>query len=366
MAIAYTNGRFFTCDGFEEGKAVLTDMGIVREIVDAGDVPGGYTAHDLGGMNVAPALIDLQIYGGNGKMFSDDLDHASLDATYQYCLAGGASHFMITMATNSIDVFLKGAEAVREYWKAGAKGCLGLHLEGPYINASKKGAHIEQFIKSPTLDEVKMLVDKAGDVIRMITVAPEVCSDEVLEYLLQHIMIVSAGHTNATYQAGQSAFGKGIPAATHLFNAMSGLQHREPGMVGAIFNDPSVMSSIVCDGIHVDFAAVRIAKKQMGERLFYITDAVAESTSATYPHVFQNDRYTLPNGILSGSALDMMQCVKNGIEKVGIAPEESLRMASEYPGTLVQRQVPLGKIEEGYAAHFVVFDNEYRVIKVLC
>ena len=178
-------------------------------------------------------------------------------------------------------------------------------------------------------------------------------------------MIVSAGHTDANYQQAQYSFGRGIPAATHLFNAMTGLQHRSPGVVGAIFNDPGVMSSIVCDGIHVDYAAVRIAKKAMEERLFYITDAVTASQGGVYPHVFKNDRYTLPDGTLSGSALTMMQCVKNGIEKVGIRPEESLRMASEYPAMLLQRSIQIGKISENYAAHFVIFDNDYKVVRVI-
>jgi N-acetylglucosamine-6-phosphate deacetylase len=365
MATAFTNAKIFTGESFEEGRAILVDMGIITGIIDSGSIPAGYTITDIGGYNLAPAFIDLQIYGGNGRMFSDNPDHETLDSTYQYSKAGGAGQFMITLATNSIDTFLKGMVAVRSYWQEGGQGLLGLHLEGPYINVKKKGAHIEQYIKKPELDELKMLMDKGGDVIKMITVAPEVCSDEVLEFLLENVSIVSAGHTNATYKEAQSGFGHGIMAATHLYNAMTGLQHREPGVVGAIFNDPDVMSSIVCDGIHVDFAAVRIAKKVMAERLFYITDAVAESKVGSYQHIFKNDRYTLPDGTLSGSSLTMMKCVKNGIEKAGITPEESLRMASEYPGNLLQGDTLCGRIQEHYSANFVVFDDEYNVIRVI-
>jgi N-acetylglucosamine-6-phosphate deacetylase len=365
VATALTNAKIFTGETFEEGKAVLTDMGIITGVIDSGSIPGGYKIVDIGGYNLAPAFIDLQIYGGNGRMFSDNPDHETLDSTYQYSKAGGAAQFMITLATNSIDTFLKGMIAVRSYWQEGGEGLLGLHLEGPYINVKKKGAHIEQYIKKPELDELKMLMDKGGDVIKMITIAPEVCSDEVLEFLLENVTIVSAGHTNATYKEAQAGFGQGIMAATHLYNAMTGLQHREPGVVGAIFNDPDVMSSIVCDGIHVDYAAVRIAKKVMAERLFYITDAVAESKVGSYQHIFRNDRYTLPDGTLSGSSLTMMQCVKNGIEKAGIAPEESLRMAAEYPGNLLQGDMQTGKIQEHYMANFVVFDDEYNVIRVI-
>jgi N-acetylglucosamine-6-phosphate deacetylase len=365
MPTAYINGKILTGETFEEGKAVLTDMGIITEIVDIAQIPERYVRKDLGGNNVAPALIDLQIYGGNGTMFSDDLNIESLDATYQYCRAGGASHFMITLATNSIEVFLEGAKAVRAYWQAGGKGLLGLHLEGPYINPLKKGAHIEEFIRKPSLSELKMIMDKAGDVVKMITIAPEVCTDEIIEFLLSNIMIVSAGHTNATYAEAQHGFGKGIVAATHLFNAMTGLNHREPGVVGAIFNDANVMSSVVCDGIHVDFAAVRIAKKIMKERLFYITDAVAASKNGAYPHVFKNDRYTLPDGTLSGSSLTMIKSVKNGIERVGCTPEESLRMAAEYPGSLLQLDSPIGRIQEHHRADLLVYDDDFNVIELL-
>ncbi|RYY24549.1 MAG: N-acetylglucosamine-6-phosphate deacetylase [Chitinophagaceae bacterium] len=365
MPIAYTNARILSGENFEDGKAVLTDMGIITDIVPHSDIPGGYTQTDLDGLNLAPALIDLQIYGGHGKMFSDDPGIAPLEAIYNYSLEGGASHFMVTMATNSIDTFLRGIEAVRSYWKSGGKGLLGLHLEGPYLNPVKKGAHLEQYIKPPTMDEVKMLMDTGGDVIKMITIAPEVCSQEVICYLTENVPVVSAGHTNATYKQAQHGFGLGIPAATHLYNAMSGLQHREPGMVGAVFNDANVLSSIVCDGIHVDFAAVRIAKKIMQKRLFYITDAVAATDGPGYQHRLAGDRYTLPDGTLSGSALTMMQCVKNGIEKVGITPEESLRMGSEYPGSLLRRDIMLGRIAKDYAAKFVVFNNDYVVVRVI-
>jgi N-acetylglucosamine-6-phosphate deacetylase len=162
-----------------------------------------------------------------------------------------------------------------------------------------------------------------------------------------------------------NAFNKGIPAATHLFNAMSPLQHREPGMVGAIMNHPFVLSSIVCDGIHVDYAAVHIAKKVLQQRLFFITDAVAETTSGEYQHLFRNDRYALPNGTLSGSALTMLQCVKNAVAHAGISLEEALRMASTYPAQLIADK-KLGKIEKGYRADFVVFDNMLELQRVYC
>jgi N-acetylglucosamine-6-phosphate deacetylase len=365
MLTAITNATIFTGDKIEKNKAILIRGGNIENIVPASEVPGHYSIEDLNGLNIAPSFIDLQIYGGNGKMFSHELNKEALKATNEYCLGAGCSHFMITMATNSIDNFLKGIDTVQDYWDQGGKGVLGLHLEGPYLNPVKKGAHIERYIKKPTLEEIHQLLTRRKGVVKMITIAPEQCDEKVLEYLLTQGIIVSAGHTNATYAEATSGFQKGIPAATHLYNAMSAFQHREPGMVGAIFDHSHVVSSIVCDGVHVNYAAVRIAKQILKERLFFITDAVAEITTGEYIHLLKGDRYTLPDGTLSGSCLTMMQCVKNAIRYVGLPIDEALRMASTYPARLMGATFNLGKIEKGYQSSFVVFDDELAIKNVI-
>lgn len=365
MPVAYTNGKIFTGDAIETNKAVLTDNDVITGITGADAIPTQYMTVNLQGFTMAPAFIDMQIYGGNGKLFSHELSVESLKATYEYCLPGGCSHFMITMATNTIEKFLKGFDVVRAYWQQGGKGLLGLHLEGPYINPVKRGAHLESCVKKPTVNEVRMLLQKGEGVFKMMTLAPEQCDDDVLQLLLDHHIILSAGHTNATYRQALDGFKKGIPAATHLFNAMSPLQHREPGMVGAVFNDPHVMSSIVCDGIHVDYAAMHIAKQVLQHRLFFITDAVTETTEGEYQHLFRGDCYRLPDETLSGSALTMLQCVKNAVAHAGIALEEALRMAAAYPAQLLKDQ-KLGKIKEGYTASFIVFDDLLELQRVYC
>jgi N-acetylglucosamine-6-phosphate deacetylase len=365
MFTAYTNGKIFTGENIENGKAVLTDNETIVGLVNADSIPSQYRREDLKGFTLAPAFVDLQIYGGNKKLFSHDLSVESLKATYEYCLHGGCTNFMITMATNTIEKMLQGFEVVREYWQQGGKGLLGLHLEGPYINAAKRGAHLENYVKKPAVADVEMLLKKGEGVFKMMTLAPEQCSDEIIKLLQQHNVIISAGHSNATYLQAMEAFNKGIPAATHLFNAMSPLQHREPGMVGAIMNHSFVMSSIVCDGVHVDYAAVHIAKKILQHRLFFITDAVAETTTGEYQHLYRGDRYVLPDGTLSGSALTMIQCVKNAVAHAGMSVEEALRMAAAYPAQLITGK-KLGKIEEGYQADFVVFDNLLDLQRVYC
>ena len=360
MPTAYINGKIYTGTSVESNKAILVQDHVITDVVETDAVPSMYMKKDLQGLNIAPSFIDMQIYGGNGRMFSHELNIESLQSTYEYCRAGGCSHFMITMATNTIEKFLQGFEVIRKYWEQGGKGLLGLHLEGPYINTVKRGAHLQDCVKKPTIEEVAMLLEKGKGVFRMMTLAPEQCDNAIIQLLLQHNILVSAGHTNATYQQAMKGFEIGIPAATHLFNAMSALQHREPGMVGAIFNHPAVMSSIVCDGVHVDYAAVRIGKREMGERLFFITDAVAETTTGEYQHLFKGDRYALPDGTLSGSALTMLQCVRNGVQHVGIDLAEALRMASTFPARLLP-DLKLGKIEKGYQADFVIFDDALNI-----
>lgn len=364
MNTAYVNGQIFTGKEIVLDKALLVSSGNIEALIDRGQIPADYIQKDLKGAILSPAFIDLQIYGGNGRMFSQDTDEASLAATYEYCKSGGCGYFMITMATNAIEKMMEGFEVVRNYWKNGGQGLLGFHLEGPYLNPIKKGAHVEKYIKKPTLEEVKMLLDKGGDVIKMITLATECCDPEIIQFLLNQNVLVSAGHTNASYQQATDAFNNGIPVATHLYNAMSGLQHRAPGMVGAIFDHPTAMSSVVCDGIHADFAAVRIAKQIMKERLFYITDAVTEVKEGAYTHLFKGDHFALPDGTLSGSALTMLACVQNGVQKLGISLEESLRMATSYPASLVKDQ-RIGVVEKGAPARLVVFDSNFKQLKFI-
>ena len=362
---AYFNAQVFNGIEIVKDVAVLTDKNHIVDIVAANAIPETAEKIDLQGHLLAPAFIDVQIYGGNGKMFSHELSVESIQATYEYCLSGGTTQFFITLATNSIGVFLKGIETVKAYWQQGGKGMPGLHLEGPYINPIKRGAHIAHYIKKPTAEEVNMLLKHGKDVIKIMTLAPEQCDDSIVKLLRDNGVIVSAGHSNCTYRQATDAFNKGIPVATHLFNAMSPLQHRAPGLVGAIYNHPSVCSSIVPDGIHVDFAAVKISKKQMNERLFIITDAVAETLSGAYQHILRGDRYELPDGTLSGSALTMMKGVKNLVEQVDIPLEEALRMASLYPAQVIGRSNEWGKIEKGYRAEFVVFDKNFNVLEVI-
>ncbi|HET9825196.1 MAG TPA: amidohydrolase family protein, partial [Chitinophagaceae bacterium] len=176
-------------------------------------------------------------------------------------------------------------------------------------------------------------------------------------------IIISAGHSNASYKQAKDGFQNGITTVTHLYNAMSGLQHREPGLVGATF-DSSVTASVIPDGHHVDYAAIRIAKKILGEKLFVITDAVTETSHGHYQHYLAGDKYESA-GILSGSALDMSKALQNLVNHVGVKLDEALRMCSLYPARVLKKENELGRIEKGYKAKLVVLNEKFEVVKLI-
>jgi len=351
--------EIFTGAAFIKGYAVEVRDGRISALRPASSVEMDSPIETLKGV-LAPAFIDLQIYGGNGRMFSLEPSVESLTATYQYCAQGGAAHFMATVATNAPAIMETAMDAVSSYWKQGLPGLLGLHLEGPYLNPAKKGAHLPRYLKTPTMEEVKALLRKARGTLKMMTLAPECCEPDIIRYLMDEGVLVSAGHSNASYEQAMEGFRIGIPAATHLYNAMSPLEHRAPGLIGAIF-DGTACSSIVADGIHVNFPAVRIAKKILNERLFLITDAVTDAQTDSYTYVRDGDRYVTENGTLAGSTLTLGKAVKNLIDHGIATPAEALRMASLYPARVAGKDRELGRIAPGYAADWVLLDDAFRV-----
>jgi len=354
----YSAKRIFTGHSWLSNHTLIIQDGIIAEIIPTSSEENNITEI------IAPAFIDIQIYGAFGKLLSVYPDTDALQKLYTYCIAGGASHFQPTVATNDTAIFFKAIDAVRDYWKEGGKGCIGLHIEGPWIHTAKKGAHLEAYIHVPKLTEVKQLLEYGKGVISMITLAPEICSVAVLELILSYGVIISAGHSNASYEEATGAFNEGINTVTHLYNAMSALQHRAPGMVGAVFLHPTVLASIVPDGYHVDFAAIKIAKQIMGDRLFAITDAVTETSNGAYPHHLSGDKYE-SNGILSGSALDMALCLRNLVNHVQISLEEALRMVSLYPAGAMHLSNRLGIIEKGKEANLVLLNADLQVSQVI-
>lgn len=363
---AYLAPQLFTGDDiFLKNSAVLVQQDTVIGVVSAAEVPDGYALiHLPENALLAPAYIDIQIYGAGERLFATYPDAESLRLLQQHCLAGGCTLHLPTIATNSLVFMHRGIDAVKKYWHISGEGVHGLHLEGPWINAEKKGAHLAQHIHAPTLEEVKEIIRYGEGCIKMITLAPECCSGAVIDYLLTEGIVVSAGHSSATFEEATAAFNNGIGAATHLYNAMTPLQHRAPGMVGAILQHPSVKCSIIPDGHHVSWPAVQIAKRIMSNRLFAITDAVTTTTEGPYQHLPAGDKYEC-NGVLSGSALTMHRCMLNLTQHAGIGVPEALRMCSLYPAEVLGLQHKKGKIAACYSAHFVVLDANLQLVQTI-
>ncbi|RFZ81266.1 N-acetylglucosamine-6-phosphate deacetylase [Mucilaginibacter terrenus] len=359
MITALHNLKLISDGVITDGKAVLISGGTVNSVIDESAVPAGADKKNLNGAHLAPGLIDLQIYGSGGKLFAGTPEVAALKQLEDDLLEQGTIGFLATIGTNTNEIVEQGIEAAKAIRAQSRGNCWGLHLEGPYLNPAKKGAHPEKYIKKATLAEVKSWVERADGVIKMITIAPELQDQDVIDYLHAQGIIISSGHSNATYEQGKAFLNKPIPAVTHLFNAMPQMHHREPGYIPAIFEERPY-TSIVADGNHVDWPMIRLAKRELGDKLFLITDAVTATNEGAYQHRLDGNKYVMPDGTLSGSSLSMLKAVQNCVEYVGIELAEAINMASLYPAQLAGKQKN-GKIEPGYNADMIVFNSDYKV-----
>jgi N-acetylglucosamine-6-phosphate deacetylase len=253
MITALHNLQLISSGTIATGKAVLIENGTIIDIIEDSAIPADTEKQDLNGSYLAPGFIDLQIYGSGGKLFAGTPTVEALERLENDLLNQGTTGVFATIGTNTNEIVEKGIEAAKEFRKKARGAFWGLHLEGPYLNPAKKGAHPEKYIKKATLAEVKGWIDQAEGEIKMITIAPELQDQEVIDYLHSAGIIISSGHSNATYAEGKAFLNKPIPAVTHLFNAMPQMHHREPGYIPAIFEERPY-TSIVADGNHVDWA----------------------------------------------------------------------------------------------------------------
>lgn len=362
MLTAFINARIYTGEEEISGQALLIENDKIKAILSPAEIPAGARIIDLPGLNIAPGLIDLQIYGSGGQLFGGKPTVEALRQMETDLLSQGCTGFLATVATNSPEIVEQAIAAAKAFRNESMGIFLGLHLEGPYLNPKRRGAHPEKFIKKATLAEVKHWVESAEGEIKMITIAPELQDQEVIDYISSQNIVISAGHSDASYAQASSFFQQGVSAATHLFNAMPSIHHRDPGLVTAILNQKPY-TSIVADGIHVDFAVIKMAKEILGDKLFLITDAVTETKEGVYQHVFNTDRYTMPDGTLSGSCLSMWQAVKNCVDFAGISLAEAIRMASLYPARLIGHQQHRGLIKPDMQANLIIFNDELKIEK---
>jgi N-acetylglucosamine-6-phosphate deacetylase len=231
------------------------------------------------------------------------------------------------------------------------------------MHPERRGAHVAEWVLPPDDDTLQKLLDYGRGAISMMTIAPELFNDTQIKMCLDAGVKLSAGHSNATYEEAMLFEQRGVKLVTHLFNAMPPLHHRKPGLAGAALDEASGLhASIIPDGLHVHPAMLRAAKACMGQRLFFITDAVTETTTGRYLHHWVGDRYAVSDGTLSGSGLTMLQAVQNGMSLMGLSLEESWRMGSLYPAKALGLGEDYGTVQTGAPARLVLIDNDLKPV----
>lgn len=365
---ALTHCTIYTGEAVLTHHAVLIEDQFIKDIVPQDQLPADIPKTDLQGHDLTAGFVDLQLYGGKTGFLVRDLSEESLIDMIETHRQDGTVAIVPTLYSTSHERILKAIDVTKAYIASGKTGVLGLHIEGPFINFAKRGAHSAKEVRAPTKREIQEIIEKSEGLLTLMTIAPEIWPEELLQLIQNSSIILSLGHTNATYQQAKGYFAKGIHLATHLYNAMRPFESREPGVVTAIWDTPTVNASIIVDGYHCDFATVRIAKQLMGERLFLISDAtlakidpmrfVFEDFTANY----DGKRLLNDAGLLAGSAITLLDAVRNCIQQVGISKDEVFRMASTYPARHLGLGDKYGKIKAGYSANLVVLDEEQKVV----
>ncbi len=371
---ALTHGRIYTGHEILDDHAIVIANGLIERLCPLTELPAGIEQRSLNGAIVSPGFIDVQLNGCGGVQFNDTADAVSIETLEIMQRANeksGCTSYLPTLITTSDDLMKQGVRVMREYLAKHPHQALGLHLEGPWLNIVKKGTHNPQFVRMPDAALVDFLCENA-DVITKITLAPEQVAPEVITQLAAAGIIVSAGHSNATVKEAKRGFRAGITFATHLYNAMPYISGREPGLIGAIFDEPDVWCGIIADGLHVDYVNIRNAKRLKGDKLCLVTDATAPAGADIDQFIFagktiyyRNGLCVDENGTLSGSSLTMIEGVRNLVEHVNIALDEALRMATLYPARAIGVDKQLGSIAPGMVANLTAFTRDYKIIKTI-
>ncbi|MEZ9268563.1 N-acetylglucosamine-6-phosphate deacetylase [Vibrio splendidus] len=364
---ALSNCKIYTGSDVLTDHAVVIENELIKKVCPTSELPEGIEVRDLNGANLSPGFIDLQLNGCGGVMLNDEITADTMQIMHKANLKSGCTSFLPTLITSSDEDMHAVITAAREYHNQYQNQSLGLHLEGPYLNVAKKGIHSVDHIRKSDSEMIELICEN-NDLVAKVTLAPELNDPEHIERLRKAGVVVSIGHTNATYAEARQGFESGITFATHLFNAMTPMVGREPGVVGAIYDTPEVYAGIIADGFHVDYANIRIAHKIKGEKLVLVTDATAPAGADMEYFIFvgkkvyyRDGKCVDENGTLGGSALTMIEAVQNTVEHAGIALDEALRMATLYPATAIGVESKLGRIKKGMVANLAVFDRDFNV-----
>lgn len=369
MAVALVNGRMLGDHGVLQDRVVLLEGERIADVVVAGDPRcAGAVRHDLGGLLLLPGFLDTQVNGGGGVLFNAEPTVDAIRRIGQAHRRFGTTGFLPTLISDDLEVVARALDAVRAAMDAGVPGVLGIHIEGPYLNVARKGVHNPEKFRGLDDGAIGLLTSLRGGKT-LVTLAPEMTTPQLIAKLASAGVVVSAGHTNATYGQIRTALRHGLTGFTHLFNAMSQLTGRAPGVVGAALEDPDSWCGIIVDGRHVDPAVLRIALRcKRHDRFMLVTDAMPSVGAAEKSFSLQGRVISLADGMLvdeegtlAGSDTDMATTVRNAVELLGLGLPEAVRMASRYPAEFLGLGGELGRIAPGYRANLVLVDERLEV-----
>jgi N-acetylglucosamine-6-phosphate deacetylase len=366
MSLALINGRVLRADTFVRGQCVLIEHGHILAVLPANDARCRAAQHyDLGGGLLLPGFIDLQVNGGGGVLFNDAPSVESIRAIGAAHRRFGTTAFLPTLISADLDIVARAISAVRGAIAADVPGVLGIHIEGPFLNAARKGVHDPAKLRELDPSALGLLTSLRGG-RTLVTLAPEMTTPQLIQQLVAAGVVVSAGHTNATYAEIHAALAHGLSGFTHLFNAMSQLTGREPGAVGAALDDQGSWCGIIVDGEPV---VLRIALRcKPHDRFLLVTDAMPSVGTHQSSFELQGRRIIVrgqtcvdEDGRLAGSNLDMASCVRNAVAMLGVPLPQAVRMASQIPAEFLGVAAEYGRIAAGQRANLVLTDDALNV-----
>lgn len=365
MTTAFSSDRVFTGEQTLEDHAVLVDGATILDLVPRAAVTDAMQHIDMGDRWLAPGFIDAQVNGGGGVLLNDA---PTLETVRQMVAAHakfGTTAMLPTLITDAGEKIAEAAETIAAACAADEPGVAGAHFEGPYLCPARVGAHAPEHLRPPVADELAYMAPRGG--VSLVTLAPDVVPAGTIAGLAEQDVVVCAGHTDATSAQIDAARAEGLRGYTHLFNAMSPLNARAPGVVGAALADPDGWCGVIADGYHVhpDTLRVAIAAKPKG-KVILVTDAMSPVGSDMTEFVLtgqtitvRDGRLTLPDGdTLAGSALDMATAVRNTVNLVGQSVPEALAMASAYPAAFLRLDDDRGYLRAGYRADLVCLNDD--------
>lgn len=364
---ALTNAVIYTGEKVLYEHAVVIENGLIQAVILEKDLAKEMPTVDLNGANLSAGFIDLQLNGCGGVMFNEEISVNTLEIMQETNLKSGTTSYLPTFITSPDEGMKQAVAVMREYLLKHQNQALGLHLEGPYLSVAKKGVHRPEYIREISPEMLDFLCQN-GDVITKLTVAAENPTAEYISRFIQAGIIVSIGHSNATYEQAKQRFAEGASFATHLHNAMSPISSgREMGVVGAVL-DSEVYTGIICDGLHVHWGNIRLAKKAKGDKLVVVTDATAAAGADISEFIFVGKKVTVKEGkcydefgALGGASVTMIESIQNLVHHTDLSLDEILRMCTLYPAKAIGVDDKLGSIAVGKVANLAIFDQQFKV-----